>query len=443
VPNRKIAFFLVLSIPFAFALYLGWRTPATVLRPPADSVRAGGPLTAAAAATPADPCAGRVQDKLPRAVAPLPLPAKLVPYTDPAFSTTVTRITDAPPSDGENAVIVPMYSTMQAWNADETRLVLYHRGKGHELYDGQTYQYLKLLNLVSPSDIEVLLWDPWQPRYLYYPSNYNAEPKIYIHDVETNVSYVWMDLAAMGHCPVSWAAKLNLGSDPSGVSFATYEPTVGMRCGDKTLIVNLYRKTVIPLTWGGGVTVAPMLAPGGQRFFYEATLAGLSYDVFWGAPRALNMAQSWEHGSVGMAGQALNAWYGADFNSSSPGMVVRTNLETAERKVVVGQANGWGFPPSTTHISGMTSNVGWLAASAVGDPQVWGTVPLAGEIIWANSDTGTVCRVAQHRSLAGEGGPWGYWSEPHVTISPSGTRAVFGSDWGGGAAVNTYVVDLR
>jgi hypothetical protein len=29
-----------------------------------------------------------------------------------------------------------------------------------------------------------------------------------------------------------------------------------------------------------------------------------------------------------------------------------------------------------------------------------------------------------------------------VTGSPTGTRAVFGSDWGGGASVDTYVVEL-
>jgi hypothetical protein len=44
--------------------------------------------------------------------------------------------------------------------------------------------------------------------------------------------------------------------------------------------------------------------------------------------------------------------------------------------------------------------------------------------------------------LAGEG-PWGYWAETHCCISPSGTRILFGSDWGGSDTVDTYVVDLR
>ncbi|MHB9052201.1 MAG: hypothetical protein ACYC3R_10185, partial [Thiomonas delicata] len=40
------------------------------------------------------------------------------------------------------------------------------------------------------------------------------------------------------------------------------------------------------------------------------------------------------------------------------------------------------------------------------------------------------------------GGPQGYWAEPHVVISPSGTRLLFASDWGGSPDVDTYVVTL-
>ena len=54
---------------------------------------------------------------------------------------------------------------------------------------------------------------------------------------------------------------------------------------------------------------------------------------------------------------------------------------------------------------------------------------------------GKVCRVAHHRSH-GKDGPKGYWAEPHAVPSPSGPRILFGSDWGGGASVDAYVVEL-
>jgi hypothetical protein len=42
--------------------------------------------------------------------------------------------------------------------------------------------------------------------------------------------------------------------------------------------------------------------------------------------------------------------------------------------------------------------------------------------------------------------PWShvsYGAETHTVPSPSGTRAVFASDWGNGTTVDTYVLELR
>jgi hypothetical protein len=82
---------------------------------------------------------------------------------------------------------------------------------------------------------------------------------------------------------------------------------------------------------------------------------------------------------------------------------------------------------------------GWVAVSVVGAPA--GQKLLDGELLLANIDTGAVCRVAHHRSYAGEG-RWGYFGEPHVVVSPTATRLLFGSDWGNGDTVDTYVVEL-
>jgi hypothetical protein len=62
----------------------------------------------------------------------------------------------------------------------------------------------------------------------------------------------------------------------------------------------------------------------------------------------------------------------------------------------------------------------------------------------ADTTTGRVCRAAHHRSWGRENPRLAepYWAEPHVVPSPSGTRAVFASDWGGGGTVDTYVLEL-
>ena len=72
---------------------------------------------------------------------------------------------------------------------------------------------------------------------------------------------------------------------------------------------------------------------------------------------------------------------------------------------------------------------------------------LLSEIYLANTDPDNevVCRLAHHRSFAKDakrGGYKAYFGEPHATISPSGTRIVFGSDWYDSGSVNAFVIEL-
>jgi hypothetical protein len=83
---------------------------------------------------------------------------------------------------------------------------------------------------------------------------------------------------------------------------------------------------------------------------------------------------------------------------------------------------------------------GWVAVSVVGNPS--GQNVLDSELLLADTAAGgAVCRIAHHRSY-GKNGSQGYWAEPHAVPSPSGTRILFGSDWGNSGTVDTYVVEL-
>jgi len=122
---------------------------------------------------------------------------------------------------------------------------------------------------------------------------------------------------------------------------------------------------------------------------------------------------------------------------------VTVDLWTGQKKVIVGPATGYPYPPSTTHISTTSlQNPGWAAVSIVGDPS--GQTLLSQELLLANTDTSQVCRIGHNRTYAGvvDGAKWGYWSEPHNVLSPSGTRVLFASDWSNGDSVDSYVVEL-
>lgn len=387
-----------------------------------------------------DLCSGLVQDRARHAMTPLARPAVGQTVVDPQFGTRIRRITSVPTSEGENAVIKPVYGTVQAWNADESRIVLWHRGKGHELYDGRTYAFIRALPLVSPTDVEQVLWDPVDPDVLYYPSNYEAQPRLMRYRVSTNANEL---VRRFDSCPVDWGKLLSLGGDPAYMSWGPGLKVIGLQCGDQKFLYDIARSTVL-----GSATVstrnAPLPGPSGLL----AYLDGRIYDQGMRAVRTLNLASPFEHASLGRS--AINghdvyasAVYDAPSgtrDADEVGTLVAHDMDTGARRVIIGIATGFPYPPSTTHISAIAHRrPGWVAVSVVGDPRR--NDVLDSELLVANFDTGQVCRVAHHRSWAREG-RWGYWAEPHVVISPTATRLLFGSDWDNGGSVDTYVVEL-
>jgi len=113
-----------------------------------------------------DLCAGMIKDKAAHPMTTLAQPALGGTVIDAAFGTTIRRIT-AVAGSGANAGIVPMYTTISAWNADESLLILYSLGGGgHQLCDGKTYQHLRALD-IRPADLEQVYWDTSDPDILY------------------------------------------------------------------------------------------------------------------------------------------------------------------------------------------------------------------------------------------------------------------------------------
>jgi hypothetical protein len=169
--------------------------------------------------------------------------------------------------------------------------------------------------------------------------------------------------------------------------------------------------------------------------------------------RSLSIKNPNEHASLGRTvdGHDIYATTNYDPPSGYPdvdydGILVTYDLNDSSPlilpKVIIGEKTGYGYPQDG-HISAIAyKNPGWVTVSvidAAAPPD--GADLLDEELVVANADTGDVCRVTHHRSW-GKASPQGYWAEPHGVPSPSGTRILFGSDWGGGATVDAYVVEL-
>jgi hypothetical protein len=346
---------------------------------------------------------------------------------DPQLGGTLRRITAAGPVPGKDAAIVPMYSTVSAWNADESLLLLYHVGRGHELYDGRSYRFLRALD-IAPNDVENVYWHTTDPDVLLYLSGRSL--------VRYHVAAGTREtVRAFSSC----SSDLTAGADPAFTSWSSN--TLGLKCGATAFYYNVDSGSVT----GSGTTAGepPKPAPSGTLGVAD----GWVVDLARRAQRRLDLADPYSHGGTGRLSNNRDVWATVAFDpgpaGSGVGSLVVFDLQDGTSRVVVGPSTGWPYPPTGTHVSTLSYRApGWTFLSIVGTGR--GAGVLDGELVVADANTGEVCRPAHHRSLGKENPNLAvpYWAEPHVVPSPTGTRAVFGSDWGGGASVDTYVLEL-
>ncbi len=374
----------------------------------------------------ADLCTGLVQDKAPHPMTGLGKPAVGQAVVDPQFGTILKRITAVGAGTGD-AAIVPMYSTVSAWNADESLLLLYHVGQGHELYDGHTYRFLRALP-INPNDIEQVWWHSTDPDVLVYPSG-NRLVRFHVRSGSSET------VRTFEFC----SGSVTAGNDPMFTSWDSN--TIGLKCGSTVFVYQIATNTIT----GRGTTDldSPQAAASGTA----AVLAGWVLDLGLQAERQLDLGNPYEHASLGRLANGRDVYNTVAFDpgplGSGVGSLVSFDLQDGSSRVAVGPATGWPYPPSGTHVSSLAYRApGWVFLSIVGDPSGQGV--LDNEIVLADTNTGKVCRAGHHRSFGDNNTRLAtpYWAEPHVVPSPSGTRAIFASDWGNGSTVDTYVVEL-
>jgi hypothetical protein len=379
----------------------------------------------------------------------LPKPAPGASYTDPAFGTKITRITAADPSEGANAVIKTNYSTMPAWNADGSLILLWHRGgRRYEIHEGdEPYRHLATFSPGETrvnTDIEQILWDPVEPLVLYWPANYNARPRFWRATLRPSDWTAEYELvrdfsSAPTNCPDGdWGSLLSLGHDPHMGSLGLRK-IVGLMCGDVKFLYSVAEDSVLAVrTTRTGQPPWPLPDESGAYFVNGAEVTDLGLNTLL---RLSLPFGEFEHAAL--ASGPPNTYNAVEFDGSNAATLVSHDLTKGTRRVVVGQENGWPYPKSDTHVShGARHAPGWVAVSMVAD--VDGQNLLDNEILLANVLSGESCRVAHSRTEEGrKGGPWDYWAEPHPSISNDGYRIAFNSDWGGSDTVDTYIVDMR
>ncbi len=377
-----------------------------------------------------------VNDLTLRPMQPKLKPAYLDTIIDPSFGTTIRRITDAGPGNR----IKPMYSTIQAWNADESLMIVYDQSVGdHMLMDGMTYAYIRHLTDFVPRDLEQIFWDFNDPNVFYYMDRFTYNFTKYF--VDTQTKQVLADLVALTGC----TSGMNMGNDVQMMSWDS--DVFGFRCGNSEIYYyRISTNQLVQVNTSNVNYTAPMPGPSGQNFYHQRSV----YNAAGNLTYTLNES-SGEHSCLGKLPNGNDGHFAVAFangpNGGCGGNLVAHDLTTGACFSVISEGQGYDYSKSGTHISALAhknTEGGWVAASMIGFQQD-GQALLDQELIIAKAEQGNikVCRIGHHRS--DEDFPHDYWGEPHAVISPTGTRVLFGSDWSGaedGESIDCYVVEL-
>ena len=385
-------------------------------------------------------------------------------YKDPAFGTKIMRITNA----REGEVFKPAYSTMQAFNADESMLLLYRGGENsaHVLLDGKTYEFVRELDII-PADIEEVFWSHTDPDTFYYVSKYSQD---YGHfnkySVSANKSTKIKDFYDI-------CGSKGLPTGGGDVQMQTLDDDLfAFRClagkGNESWIMFTYRLSTdevvhVPLNEkvGWEPWSAPVWGPSGKELWLQGKVIEPDLKTI---KLKHDMKRHHEHANIGVTHDGHDAVFQTVFDPSPGGCnddmwqgvghLVVHDMETGDCRPVINEAKGYPYTTSGTHVSAQAyEKPGWVVMSSVG----YGSFDfftnkrkapaLLSEIYLANTDpeNEVVCRVAHHRSFgkdAKRATYRPYFGEPHATVSPSGTRIIFGSDWYDSGSVDTYVIEL-
>jgi hypothetical protein len=365
----------------------------------------------------------------------IPKPAYLVPYADPSFRQKVTRVTGDPddpipglPGTAWGDRERHQYSSFAAWNADGS-LIRINRSTGlhDELYlDGATYQ-----PLFHKPDLEhkEMRWHPVDPDLFVFIRD-NQIGTWNVHTGEEIVLATFPGYSAFTlkkSNPSDDGARFAVrAQDPLGTTVAfVYDMVTGTKYPDidTSLFSSVGRVMTSPL---GDLVVLLGLSPqsldprGNSTQVYD--LNGNPVGPFWAEyhnPGHYDLTVDENGDQVAVGNSKIG---------SNDGRLIK-------RRLVDGVISDVSFGERYfTHTS--TRNIaeapGWAYSTGAACCE-----PYEREIVAAKLDGTEVRRLASTYDVYN-----GYFTEPHGSVSPDGTRVIWASNWmDPNGPIQAYVVE--
>ena len=381
----------------------------------------------------------------------IPKPSVGVAITDPKFGTALTRLSNA--RELGYAGIVPQYSKRQAWNVDESLMLLFTGDGRTLLYDGETYQFIKEIDGVGGGDV---FWHPTNPEIIIYAQD-NA---LYSYNVKTETTTQIRSFA--GYTFTNTRGEGNLSRDGRYYAFVgqVYDTETHFRDIVVYDIVadSIISKLALPptLTDFDWVSISPLgnyvvvdYATENTGRFEGVEVYDKKLNFIWQKPLGAG------HSDIGIDEDGNEILVFHFYDSESNCYIIK-KFRLSDGKETSLLELSWQFD---LHISCQNeARSGWCFISTFDDESrltddslSW--LPFEDEIFALKLDgSGEVQRIAHHHSrrfspTTPDRDHSVYWAEPHATVSRKGGRILFGSNWREkveeDSSVDAYIVDFR
>ncbi|WP_244528104.1 hypothetical protein [Tardiphaga sp. OK245] len=351
------------------------------------------------------------------------LPGYLAPVVDASLGTTLVRVTtpDSPMGNGmvcKRSYCTHRYSSAQAWNADQSLLLIVNGCNGLCFLDGRTYA--PLFRRQRGGECE---WHPQDPELMICVAGRRISrwaPRSNAEDVilEAEV-YRELQFGPYKGNP-SWDGNRivvrAIGQQGTLVAFA-------MDLSDRRKFPD------IELARIPGKNSYCGISPLGKYIFCQQSLIDFTDQAFVFSIEG-DLLQSWtEHHRPGHGDMTVDA--GGDevyvgISKSAP-----DKYQVIKRRLQDGQVTALAPYGEAQHASMRAiRRPGWVfmsyAGAALAPAGGKKVAPFAQEVIALKIDgSGEFRRIAHTRNA-----PYDYWSETHGSPSPDGSQVIWSSNWG-------------
>jgi hypothetical protein len=364
-----------------------------------------------------------------------PVPAYLEPATDPVFGTDFVRITDPGRQMLPGVFCDPgycrhRYSSTQAWNADQTLLVIQKGCPGLCFLDGQTYQPLFQRRPSGTCE-----WHPSDPAQMICVSK-SAISRWLVRSNEQTTIYAPTEYGNLEFGP----GKNNLSHDGNRLVVRAARAS-GELVAFAYDVGTATKYPDIQLDRLDGSNSWCTISPSGRYVFCYQEMPDRT-DVAYIFSVDGAEVQHWPehhrpgHGDMAIDRDGSDVYVGISKSEPDKYQVIKRRLSDGAVTVLT--------PRGSAQHASLRSirRPGWVFLTYGGSYERVarrGVLPLYGEIVALRIDgSGEIRRIVHHRSTEHD-----YLSEAHGSPSPDGSQVIWASNWGQpGEPVAAYVARL-